>query len=298
MNVRRLEQITLEDKYSRHDIRAKVMKDISSGLEIPLKRAKRAIKRLVDESYYDSKNKRLEWLTGACELDLDEILQEICVLTLRTDKSQSFQAIVGGLACAIKHPDIWEGIRLASDLIAVVCTSDLYDIIPAKNSDTGSLVVIAKYQIEESTRHSIEQMKYLPPMICPPELVHTNGMSGYLTKNDSVILGVGNHHNSPLALTAINIANSTKLCLDLDMVEEVELSTKELGRRAQQNFDYMANSSTEVYKDILEQGNEFWFNWKFDKRGRMYSQGYHINIQGTEYKKSIINLAKKEVITL
>ena len=35
---------------------------------------------------------------------------------------------------------------------------------------------------------------------------------------------------------------------------------------------------------------------KFDKRGRIYSQGYHVHIQGTSYKKAILELHNKEMV--
>ena len=41
----------------------------------------------------------------------------------------------------------------------------------------------------------------------------------------------------------------------------------------------------------------FYFTWKYDKRGRIYSQGYHVNIQSTSFKKSLINLHNKLVVT-
>jgi hypothetical protein len=39
----------------------------------------------------------------------------------------------------------------------------------------------------------------------------------------------------------------------------------------------------------------FYFLHKYDSRGRIYSQGYHINIQGTEYDKAILDFAERKV---
>jgi len=48
---------------------------------------------------------------------------------------------------------------------------------------------------------------------------------------------------------------------------------------------------------MVSQGNEFYLTNKVDKRGRIYSQGYHINTQGTSFKKAMIDLAHEELVT-
>jgi DNA-directed RNA polymerase len=50
---------------------------------------------------------------------------------------------------------------------------------------------------------------------------------------------------------------------------------------------------------ILEEyGNEFYLTHRYDKRGRVYCQGYHISYQGNAWNKSVIELADKEIIEL
>ena len=62
------------------------------------------------------------------------------------------------------------------------------------------------------------------------------------------------------------------------------------------NFLRLIISSRKVYQELLSYGNSFYLNWRFDKRGRMYSQGHEVNIQSTSYKKALINLTKREII--
>jgi DNA-directed RNA polymerase len=45
-------------------------------------------------------------------------------------------------------------------------------------------------------------------------------------------------------------------------------------------------------------GNRFYMTHKYDKRGRTYSQGYHINPQGNDWNKAVIEFADKEVINV
>lgn len=35
---------------------------------------------------------------------------------------------------------------------------------------------------------------------------------------------------------------------------------------------------------------------KYDRRGRTYAVGYHVNSQGTDYNKSVLELSRKEII--
>lgn len=41
----------------------------------------------------------------------------------------------------------------------------------------------------------------------------------------------------------------------------------------------------------------FYFKWAYDKRGRVYSKGYHINIQSSEYHKACLSFSKSVDLT-
>jgi hypothetical protein len=46
----------------------------------------------------------------------------------------------------------------------------------------------------------------------------------------------------------------------------------------------------------LQEGNEFCLTHKYDKRGRIYCQGYPVNYQGALWNKAVIQLAAKEIV--
>ena len=50
------------------------------------------------------------------------------------------------------------------------------------------------------------------------------------------------------------------------------------------------------YTLMATQGNRFYFTHKVDKRGRIYSHGYHINPQGSAFKKAMLELSEPELI--
>lgn len=154
---------------------------------------------------------------------------------------------------------------------------------------------------------------YLPPMVEKPKHIKDNNTSGYLTFNDSVILGFKeNQHNNPLALDVINTLNNTQYELSdytLDNFTKPwhrdELDTDELALlSADEQNGYFKEAST--FAQYQEQFNVMtghlkdqtvYFTHKYDKRGRVYSQGYHYNPQGTSFFKACLNLKAKETVT-
>ena len=304
MDLKRLRQITIEDTYSRHDRRAIILRDMQDALPNLLSEAISRLSGYFSTEYsYASKNIRIQYYLETTKLSHEELIMEILLITLPLQKPKSIQSVVGKLAEEMGYSDIFSGIRTASEVIAVVGHTGLYNIIAAQNSETGSIMIQSNYSLEDKSIKRLENMKYLPPMICEPEKVWSNSHGGYLTKDESVILGNGNHHNEKLNLAAINQAASVKLSLDLSVLEMKEEAKKPNPKDTLQEqkdkldaHNSMVNASRIVYQELIEQGNVFYFTWRYDKRGRMYSQGYHVNIQATSYKKALINLANPQII--
>jgi len=297
MDVKRIEQICIEDRLSKKNIRKKVMKDIDGSMDILKRRFDKgceAIKAYKLKSYYESKQVRVDRLK---DITPEELMLEIMIAVMPTASYQPIQAIAGKLLSALGYKDVFDGIKTAAELLAVACVSDIYDIHTATSSETGSMTIVNNYPLNESTLNYIDQTCYLPPMVCAPEIIKSNNDSGYLTIKDTVLLGKNNYHDKTLALDVLNILNQQKLELYVGTLAEVELPKKPIEDPEQQKaFDNMVSQSNEMYDYILEQDNEFYFCWKYDKRGRVYSSGYHINLQASQYKKSLINLKHKELI--
>jgi len=156
--------------------------------------------------------------------------------------------------------------------------------------------IMANYSLDDDTAAFINQTKYLPPMICKPVPWDDNSNGGHLQGSSSILLGHLNHHEDNQAVDVINILQNIGWSLN-EMVDYVEKPSKPLDTNDKINqFKLLQEESLEVYEELMHNGNEFYFVWKFDKRGRMYSQGYHCNLQSTEYKKAILNFSKEELI--
>lgn len=301
MDVQVLRQMYLEDIYSKRNVRAKIKAELTDTDEIQFKftNAEELLNEWASHSYFPSKDRRIDFLLTQCPLDFSDILTEIMVALSRFEGPVQIQSIVGSVAAMLEYPDIFDAVRTVSEMLAVCVDVGLYDIALAGTTDEGLMMICSCYSLPEELLQYINQTKYLPPMICPPNLVYENYDYDYLTERSSKILRSHNHHDMPLALDVLNLMNQQALSLDLRVLNEIEESKKPLDTAEKaNNFHRMVSASRVVYQTMIDSGNRFYLTWKYDKRGRIYCQGYHITCQGSQYKKAILEFADKYVIPL
>ena len=269
--LKRLEQATIEDKFSKTNTVEYLTKYVCD--RIPKK-----IEKLFDEinnhcsiSSWESKEERLNHLF---EQQIWDIAQDVAIILVTLKGVQPIQGVASMVAAHLGYDDPWDGIKTASEIITLACDIDMCDIDLPDCSVTGSLLVRGVYQLSSEVEARLNQTKYLPPMICPPNQVKDNYSSGYLTKKrDPIILGKY-CHSQKMCLDVINIQNAIPLSIDRVVYCEEELPSKPLDTPEKvRDFTQMKNESTEVYIDLLEQDNEFYLTHKYDSRGRLYSQG-------------------------
>lgn len=292
------QQAEIEKVYSRKNIKRTVIREINKSevLKDKILRGVNLLEEWLNGTYWESKQKRLQ--SFIMNVDLQEIVEEVFFVILMQDRPQKLTSLVGQVANLPRYTHQLDGIQTMAEVIAVLCNTDLYDIYK-NNEDMGQLYVNNNFTITGELGKFIANTKYLPPMICNPKLLKDNNDSGYLTiKNDSVLLGKANHHTDDVCLDSLNKFNQISLSLDLDILNLYqEMPTKMLDTpEKEEAFEKMRKESLRVYVDIAKSGNEFYLTHKVDKRGRTYAQGYHINTQGTPFKKAIISLTKKEKV--
>lgn len=298
LNILRLKQMTYEDTYSRKNIHSWVMKELEEDLEI-LYLVQDVQNRVRGWAYstkamtYPSKSNRLEKLL---EEDLDALVFDI-FLEVCLQNYASYQAIAGKIGAKINMPT-FDAVKTVAEIMAVMCECDAFDVIVADDSDTGVMMVQSHYELPNNIKQKIADTMYLPPMVCKPFKVSDNYTYHSMTEQGSLILGKSvNHHKYPLAYDAINIASAIPLALDKHILGFREVPNKELDTQEKVDaFNRMQLASTKVYSFLLENGNKWYLRWRYDKRGRMYSQGYHVNIQSTDYKKALVSFADKELL--
>lgn len=294
-------QVVLQEmnelRFSRKHIDAKIRKEIESNPEVMgrIDLGVTLIENYMKGDYYASKMARIEQLSV---LDIPTLVMDITIGIAYFQREELFTSVTAQLASRLKFSDKKEAITTVAELTAVLCDTDLFDI--NKASRQASLMLISRVPLSDSLKKYIESSQVLPPMVCEPlELTH-NYSSGYLTHNDSLILGTGNHHDGDICLDVLNIMNSVPMKLDTEFLCTLEEEpTFDLDTQEKiDQWNTFKEQSYMFYSLLVSQGNRLYFNHKVDKRGRIYSSGYHLNPQGTAFKKAQLELADEELVEM
>lgn len=188
------------------------------------------------------------------------------------------------------------------DHIKRMCELDLCHWDP----QTERLVVAI--DISADVQAELDRFQYPLPMVVEPKQVKKNRDTGYLTGQGSIILK-NNHHDGDVCLDHINRMNAVRLTINNNTASLIANSWRNLDKpkdgelkadfekrvRAFEKFDRTCH---DVIALLTQEGNEFYLTHKYDKRGRSYCQGYHVNYQGAPWNKAVIELADKEIIEL
>lgn len=172
------------------------------------------------------------------------------------------------------------------------------------NETTQQLIVV--FLISADVQADLDRFQFPLPMVIPPRKVTNNREIGYFTSRGSIILRK-NHHEGDVCLDHINRVNSVRFTLDDDTARMIKNKWKHLDKpkvgESRTDFDKRVKAfnkydrtAKEVIDTILRYGNEFHLTHRYDKRGRVYCQGYHINYQGAPWNKAVIELAEREFV--
>lgn len=295
-NIDLLNQEFNEKRYNRRHIDGYIREEILANPDMlnKIQQGISLLRQWMSGQYYESKMKRLRQLQG---MDLEQLVLDVFVGIAYFQREELFTSVTAQLAGRLKFSDRTEAITTVAEITAVLCRTDAFDIMKA--TKMSSLVVVSRLPLSVGLVEHIDNSQYLPPMVCEPKKLTSNFSSGYLTHSDSLILGSGNHHDGDICLDVLNTMNKVQLSLCLDLLcQHEEMPTFDLDTEEKSNqWKAHKKQSYRFYDLMTSQGNRFYLTHKVDKRGRIYSQGYHINTQGTAFKKAIIELADAELVT-
>jgi hypothetical protein len=285
-----------EEHYNRKHIDVKIRNAIITNpvMVERLEQGVQLVQTYVSGQYYDTKMRRMAQLQNA---DITTLVMEIFVGVAYYLRPELFTSVSAQIASRLMFNDRTEAITTVAELMAVLCNTDAFDI--SKENKRASLKIVSRIPLPEKLIEFIEHSQFLPPMVCEPlELTH-NYSSGYLTHNDSLILGSGNHHDGDICLDVLNTMNKVALRLDTDFLSKIEEEpTFDLDSQDKiDQWNAFKKQSYYFYTLLAKQGNKLYFNHKVDKRGRIYSQGYHLNTQGTAFKKAMLEFANEKLVT-
>lgn len=242
-----------------------------------------SLREYISQSYWDSKNKRLQSINK----DLTKVILNILTQTVLI--ASDYVPLLTICSSVSFGLDRYHDIQTCADVLWLINQTDLIliDIV----DDTR--YIQSNMELPDELVNRLTIMCVLPPMLVKPRTLRHNKSCGYLTINnkDSLILGdKENYHDECISLDVLNTLNSQAYQLNLDICYKYE---KELtGNKLTHN---KAKEQFEYFRDVIQDKTIF-FTHKVDKRGRVYSQGYQFNTQGSSYEKACINLKTKEFV--
>lgn len=193
--------------------------------------------------------------------------------------------------------------QACADALWAAVEKDLVDF------DTFSEQFIFRYDVTDEVKLELERFQYPLPFVVEPKPVHTNEDTGYFTSKGSIILKQ-NHHEDDVCLDHINRVNRMKLRINPDTARMVKNQWRNLDRPKQgetqadyekrcKAFEKYDRVSREVMETICMTDDKaaFWLTHRYDKRGRTYAQGHHVQYQGTPWNKAVVEFFDQEVVT-
>lgn len=205
--------------------------------------------------------------------------------------------LVGILRHELKSKDCQD----TAEMLLEAVKADLVDFDPISEK------FIMRYDISQDVVDELELYQFPLPMVIPPKQIVDNLTSGYLTSRSSVILR-DNHHEDDVCLDHLNRVNQVAYTINLDVAKFIRNKWKGLDKKSPdgtrkdflarvKSFEKYNRTANDVHEHLFVAGNNrFYLTHKYDKRGRVYSVGYHVNPQGNDWNKGVIAFAKGEIV--
>lgn len=301
-----MNQERVETLYSQRNIHTVLHESIKSQLDgMFLTWALMAFIRIpewISQNYYESKNCRLDLLFEKIEEEgLESLVVYVAAAIVHTHNVQTIQQVVGYLSAYMPHECPFERAVTAGEILALLSKENGFYHIQRNGQGVPATIAINHWpHIDKKLMSSFEWINdtcFNPPMIEKPKRVKNNHECGYHTIHEPLLLGSMTQHDEKQNYKAINLLNEIEWVLDPDVLAEPEVPSKPLETPEQhQNFTAMVQASRFIYR-LLRKAKCFFFGWQYDSRGRLYSHGYHVNLQAAEYKKACLSFNKEEYLT-
>lgn len=280
-----------------------------------------------DTEGYNAVLKRRQALLEMDDKQITRFINTFFGLILATTHKTTLATLAGMLAGFIpsKEIDKKQKIILVGEIIGICTDLELYFLGPLQKNGQWFIMPYVQLSIEDLVR--VQRAMYVPPSIDEPKKLKNNRSSAYsYLEGTSLILGGSlKHHDYNISLDVLNTQNKIQLSidtefyeaveetfeLDVEKIEETVLKIAERAMRKPRKADYILqeqlqefNFNMHKYQEefivpiLMKAGNKFHVSNKVDNRGRIYTQGYHINPQGNSYKKAMISFTKKEKVEI
>lgn len=205
-------------------------------------------------------------------------------------------ALVGALK---KHFN--DDCQATADELLKAVEADLIDWSPISRQ------FILRFDISPDVQEELDRYQYPLPMVVEPKELKDNRDTGYYTSRNSAILR-NNHHDEDICLDHLNQVNKTRFRINQQVATTIKNRWRNLDKpkpdeemseykKRVKAFEKYDRTAHDVLHHLgLSGEGEFYLTHKYDKRGRTYCQGYHVNYQGADWNKAVIEFANREIV--
>lgn len=194
-----------------------------------------------------------------------------------------------------------ETLQQVAEMLERAAEVDLVDYAPAEQ------IFVIRNDVSQDVYDDLERYQYPLPMVVPPRKVTNNRQTGYYSWKASIILR-DNHHEDDVCLDHINRSNAVALSVNMEVFRTVQNQWRNLSKpkdgeshqdwqKRVKAFEKYDRTARDVHEHLIIAGNRFHVTYRYDKRGRSYAQGYHVNPQGNDWNKAVIEFADPEPVS-
>ena len=254
------------------------------------------------QEYYPAKQTRIAWLMSC---DLWELASDLTMMVCGLKTKVTLVTLSSMLAPKLKMKDKFQAVYIAAEFICMFSDSEIYDVSRQKGY---SAWVIPKIELPQELVDLICYSVHTPPAPAKPTYMAHNRDSIYDYQDGRSLLlgGAINHHEGNISLDVITTQNNVRFSINTQFINKVtevqELDESEYDEDTYQtiihNWEEFQNQCDFIYALMIHQGNSFNFQHRIDKRGRIYSHGYHINPMGSSFKKAMLDFTEQHHIPL
>lgn len=246
-----------------------------SSIKTLINQAANALGEYLKETYWDSKDLLLSKLKSFHYI----LAKEVYLVTV--GERLTIQEVITRLS---KHID---GDYNFIEKVQVACWV-VESMVPVlfkltREGNDGQIYVQSTLLLDEEETLAKGYVMYPPPELSIPEL------------NPEVL---GSHFNSDNNLNheVIQLLQDIEWELDPYISSMEELPNKEEFETPMDLNNWINHKDqAKSLRDSLI-GKKFYFKWNYDKRGRQYMQGYHINLQASGYKKAVMSFGEAYMV--
>ena len=229
------------------------------------------------KSRWTTRDEQVSVIETMPEYLVEKVFRAISTLGIEGDVLQS----IAGMIFTSKDKSVIWDIQLGALVLAVCQHCGLYDINRVPN-DKGSMSYWVKPNanlVEEGLIEIDLPLDYdLRPSIIPLEY---SDPSEHILGHKANTLMAKSNGSSTINLDVLEYLSSVAYSLDLDFINNTLDSTN--------RSEGVSKFNAKLRAIATEYANRpFYFEWNYDKRGRIYSKGYLINVQANEYGKALL----------